>query len=77
MFLDLVKAESQKPGTECRVASILRSLEKAEKAELSAALEGHFAAAAIARALTKMGHDCGPTSITRHRRGECICGKAD
>ncbi|MBU3748701.1 MAG: hypothetical protein FGM36_15680 [Burkholderiaceae bacterium] len=76
MFLDLVKQESQRPGTECRVWTILTSLEKAERAELDAALNGHFSAAAIARALVKMGHDCGPTSITRHRRGECLCGKA-
>ena len=75
MFLDLVKAEAQKPGTECRIATILRSLDKTEKAELEAALQSHFAAAAIARALTKIGHECGPTTITRHRRGECICGK--
>jgi HJR/Mrr/RecB family endonuclease len=76
MFLDLVKAESQKPGTECRVATILRALDKAERAELVEALQSSFAAAAIARALTKMGHDCGPTTITRHRRGDCVCGKA-
>lgn len=76
MFLDIVKQESQRPGTECRVATVLKELDKAERAELEAAIAGHFAAAAIARALTKIGHECGPTSITRHRRGECICGKS-
>jgi hypothetical protein len=76
MFLDLVKQESQKPGTECRLGTILDSLEKAEKAELLAALSGNFSSAAIARALTKMGQEIGPTSVTRHRRGECLCGKA-
>ena len=76
MFLDLVKQESQKPGTECRVATILDGLDKAERTELQAALVGHFSAAAIARALTKMGHEIGPTSVTRHRRGDCLCGKA-
>jgi len=75
MFLDLVKQESQKPGTECRVKTILDGLEKAEKAELVAALTGQFSSAAIARALTKMGQECGPTSVTRHRRGECLCAK--
>lgn len=76
MFLDLVKQESQRPGTECRVWTILASLDKAEQVELETALNSHFSAAAIARALVKMGQECGPTSITRHRRGECLCGKA-
>lgn len=77
MFLDLVKAESQRPGTECRIGTILKRLNKAEQAELRSALESHFSAAAIARALRKMDLDCKPGSITRHRRGECICGKAE
>lgn len=77
MFLDLVKQESVRPGTECRIAQILKSLEKGERAELESAIAGDFTAAAIARALTRLGHKCGPTSINRHRRGDCICGRVD
>lgn len=73
MFLDLVKSEALRPGTVCRVAEIRAALVKDEQLELDAAIAGHFSAAAIARAINKLGHDIGPTSVTRHRRNECAC----
>lgn len=76
MFLDLVKKEIIRSGTVCRVAEVRQALVKDEQLELDAAIAGNFAATAICRALNKIGHEIGATSINRHRRGECACSKS-
>jgi len=74
---DLIDVD-RKPNLQvCGVTMLLRSLAKADAADLHAALaDGNVASATIARALAALGHTLRSNTIRRHRRGECGCGQA-
>lgn len=74
---DLIQKD-QRPGVAtCSVALLLRTLPKAEAADLRAAVaDAAVTGAAISRALTAFGHRVTTNTVNRHRRGECGCGQA-
>ena len=72
---DAIKAETRGTGTKCGVKAL--NLAKDIRADLDAALaDTTVTAAAIARALTSLGHQVSRSTIARHRSGECQCGRA-
>lgn len=75
-LLDDFRNEPTRTGTLCRVHQIRELLEAGEVADLDDALRDRtITAAAIERVLGRKGLKITATSITRHRRQECNCGK--
>lgn len=68
--------ESTAPQTNCRVREIADSLPEGDKdAFIDAINDENIAAPAIERALKKNGYPVASTTIRRHRRRDCSCGK--
>lgn len=68
--------ESTAPQTNCRVREIADNLPDADKnAFMDAVNNENITAPAIERALKKNGYPVAGTTIRRHRRGDCSCGK--
>lgn len=62
--------------TNCRVREIGDNLPAEDKAAFIAAINDEsITAPAIERALKKNGFSVAGTTIRRHRRGDCSCGK--
>lgn len=73
-LLDEIKA-SNVPGHECTVSMLLRTLPKADAADLGAAIaDESILSTVIATVLKGHGHKVSPDVIRRHRRGLCRCG---
>lgn len=69
--------ENQPPTFSCRVRDIADSLEGDDKkAFMDAVNNENITAPAIERALKKNGIPVAGTTIRRHRRGDCSCGKS-
>ena len=73
---DAIKAEARAVGGTCTVPGFVALLPKEIRADFNAAIEAGKQTAAIARALRKIGHPIGDSTLRRHRRGECACGRA-
>lgn len=72
---DAIKVETRGSGSRCTVETL--KLAKDIRADLDAALaDAAVTSAAIARALTSLGHQVARSTIARHRSGECQCGRA-
>jgi hypothetical protein len=72
---DILK-ENISPQTNCKVREIADLLPKEDKdAFMDAINDETIAAPAIERALKKNGFAVASTTIRRHRRGDCSCGK--
>ena len=72
-FLEDVRAyEPAKPT--CTVGQALADMDDTLAEEVRAALnDPTLKGSAIARALTDRGWNIAPTTLARHRRGECRC----
>jgi len=68
--------ENTSQQTNCRVREIADSLPEGDKtAFMDAVNNENITAPAIERALKKNGFPVAGTTIRRHRRGDCSCGK--
>lgn len=71
-LLDDIKEQqvASRPGFECGTCKLLRTLPKADAADLADALaaKGTYSAASISRALKARGLDVSYQSIMKHRR---------
>jgi len=68
--------ENTSPQTSCRVRVIAENLSDGDKdAFMDAVNNEDITAPAIERALRKNGISVAGTTIRRHRRGDCSCGK--
>ena len=75
-LLDDFKSEGQRPRMQCRIVTVREEMTADEHADLIAALGNPvISAAAIERVLKRKGIDVPQGTVTRHRRGECSCGK--
>lgn len=76
-LLSDIEAETLAPGYQCGIARILEALDVTERNELEHAINraDKYTNAAIARALAKRGHKAEAFTVSRHRRGDCRCGK--
>ncbi len=71
---DEIPGAVRRPGTTCRVATLIATAGKdsGEIAELVA--DPTISARALIRVLQRHGYDINDNSLTRHRRGDCVCG---
>lgn len=68
--------ENQIQKTNCRVREIAETIPAGDKDAFMDAINNEdITAPAIERALKKNGYSIAGTTIRRHRRGECSCGK--
>lgn len=68
----LMAHKSVKRGPKCTVCLLLVDLPKADAEALKSALaDPTFTTVGISRALKSEGHDIRPTTVGRHRNGEC------
>lgn len=75
LIKDILK-ENLSPQTNCKVREIADLLPKEDKdAFIDAINDETITAPAIERALKKNGFAVAGTTIRRHRRGDCSCGK--
>ena len=75
-LLDEFRNERARAGTPCRVAVVRDTMNADDLVALDDAMKDHtITAAAIERVLARKGIRLTATSITRHRRQECIYGK--
>lgn len=76
---DLLKdilSENGSQNTNCRIREIADNLPEGDKDALIAAInDENITTSAIERALKKNGLFVAGSTIRRHRRGECSCGK--
>lgn len=76
-LLDDIQSAGRNTGTICGVHRVLTALDKADRADLTTALDDTaLTGAQIARALTARGHKIQGDTVMRHRKGECSCGRA-
>ena len=76
---DALAAEHQayRKGPACSIATCLDALDKSDRAALEAAVaDPTVQYALLARALKAIGHPVDAGALSRHRRGECSCGKS-
>lgn len=75
-LLNDILNENTVKETNCRIREIADSLPNEDKnAFMGAINDENISAPAIERALKKNGYSVAGTTIRRHRRGECSCGK--
>ena len=75
-LLDDFRNEPSRVSAQCRVEIIRSAMTTADVTDLDDALaDVTITAAAIERVLARKGIKIKSASITRHRRGECTCGK--
>ena len=73
---DAVAGEFRQSGTRCHVAIVRAQLVGTEIAdEFEQMLSDGTAATALSRGLRKLGYQLSDFTITRHRRGDCACGR--
>lgn len=71
---DALRQETAPNKEKCQVALVRAQLNDTDLATLNMALANpKVSAAAIARALTDIGHPTKQHTMTRHRRGDCSC----
>lgn len=70
------RAETAKQGPTCTMVAAIESLTEQQQDNLGAALSaGDIPSTAIARVVSKWtGGKIAPTTVRRHRKGECGCG---
>jgi hypothetical protein len=68
-------AARRRPGPACAVARVLAAVDDTVRADLHAALAGHYTGEAISEVLRgpKYGFPVSAQTINRHRRGICSC----
>lgn len=74
-FITALKAETAKSagGRSCSVARILAT--SSDAADIRVALATDVDSSTIARALIASGVIVSATTVRRHRRGDCPCGR--
>lgn len=75
-LMDEIQAERQTGAPVCSWAKLLDQLDKADRADVDAAVaDESITGAAIVRALRARGHKVTEKAVRRHRREECVyCG---
>lgn len=58
---------------QCRVSTLLTSLDDKNRKALEAAINSHLSPYVIARAVKSEGLTLSENTIYKHRRNECIC----
>jgi hypothetical protein len=76
-LLDEIDGESKPQKPTCSVASVLGSLDAAERADLQAALDDqiNYTHTAITRVLNRRGFDMHDKRVASHRKGLCACSR--
>lgn len=74
-FSDALAAQTLSKGPDCSFVAIKANLDKDDLAALTAALDGSTPSTLIERALRDIGVNITSTTIRRHRRGDCGCGR--
>jgi len=60
----------------CGYQTLLDTLDKPDQVDLETAMSDHsIQGSAIERALRQRGHGITATTLRRHRRGDCSCGR--
>ena len=60
----------------CGYQTLLDTLDKPDQVDLETAMSDHsIQGSAIERALRHRGHSITATTLRRHRRGDCSCGR--
>lgn len=60
----------------CGYQTLLDTLDKPDQVDLETAMNDHgIQGSAIERALRQRGHTITATTLRRHRRGDCCCGR--
>lgn len=74
-FADSLAQQLQtRNGPPCGISVVLQSVDAKDRADIIAALDNaDIAGTIIARALKNGGHKIGPSTVNRHRNGECLC----
>lgn len=72
-LLKEIQADDHHNQRSCKLALILETLEKADRADLEAAIVGDYTASAIVRVLNRRGHEISLSVMSKHRRKECAC----
>ena len=74
-LLDALNNEvARRKGPQCSIVAILDALDDDDRAALVAAFVSDQPSTSIARALLTVNVRIAPTTLARHRRGECSCG---
>ena len=73
---DAIKAEARVIGGTCTVPGFVAELPKEIRADFNSAIKAGVQTAQLVRGLRKLGHHIGESTLRRHRRGECSCGRA-
>ena len=74
LLAEMRNAEDARRGPRCSVTVVLESMNDEDAADLRAALgDPTITGSVIARILRNRGHRITEQSVTRHRRGACLC----
>ena len=74
-LIDALNEESAaRKGPPCSLIAVLAALDAADRAALVAAFNSTQPSTSISRALLTVNIRVAPTTLSRHRRGECSCG---
>jgi hypothetical protein len=72
---EIVAQNNSAKGPPCGLVAVYNSLQPADQADLTGALnDTEIRTTAIRRALAARGFQVSDHTISRHRRGECLCG---
>lgn len=73
--IDLSEFEAQRGGSGPRCTMSRLGLDPEQQAKLTAALASTLPSSAISKVLRAWGHHVGESTVSRHRRGLCCCGR--
>lgn len=74
LFKDIM-SENDRTVDICGMVKLLATMSDEDRADVQRALDNPtVTVAAIDRALRKHGYVTNPTTMRRHRRGDCCCG---
>jgi hypothetical protein len=74
--IDLSEFRTVRTKTVCVVGEFINKLEATDHEKVEAAMaEPSIDAMAISRWLQNKGLKCAHSTVARHRKGECLCGR--
>lgn len=77
-FAERARAQARRAGAVCTVSIVLSSMEPGYRAEVEEALaDPTIQGTAISRVLAQDSFKVSGLTISRHRRGDCVCGKSE
>lgn len=70
------EASKQKKGPSCTFGVLRGSFDEKDRAVLDEVMaDESYTSAGIARKLRELGHNIGEHTVSKHRRGDCLCGR--